>query len=312
MFRSASPSDVNLLLSAGQIDPVSVVEADRFRRELALGQYRLEWSWIHYVGDRLLARALWWGQSESAHPVSLDCLWVDPSIREPAALAGRLLRAGHAAFRAAGMRRLPDVNMSVPTNWRDDPRAVAAVKWRSDAAAGAGVTEIIERLSFVWTPDKRRPARSTRLTFEPASDDQFLQVFAQVARGSLDIHTQRDVGAIGSGPQAADDLQFYRTLPGDRQLWRLAHNQHGVRVGFIIPSRSAYDASVSYLGVIAEHRGQGLVNDLLAEITIIHADNGAPRITGTTDTTNSPMAAAFHRAGYDLTTSRVVIEPIQA
>ena len=48
------------------------------------------------------------------------------------------------------------------------------------------------------------------------------------------------------------------------------------------------------------------------KITIIHADNGAPRITGTTDTTNSPMAAAFHRAGYDLTTSRVVIEPVQA
>lgn len=309
MFRSASPSDLDLLLSASQTDPVSMVQADTYRRELALDQYRLEWSWIHHAGDRLLARALWWGQPGSAHPVSLDCLWVDPSVSEPAVLAGRLLRAGHAAFRAVGMRRLPDVNMSVPTDWKDDPRAVAAVKWRSDAAASAGLTETIERLSFAWTPDKRPPTRSTRLMFKPANDDQFLEVFAGVAQGSLDIHTQRDVAAMGPAAQAADDLEFYQSLPGDSRMWRSAYNQQGVRVGFVIPSRSAYDPSVSYLGIIPAHRGQGLVDDLLAEITIIHADNGAPRITGTTDTTNSPMAAAFNRAGYDLTTSRIVIEP---
>ena len=57
-----------------------------------------------------------------------------------------------------------------------------------------------------------------------------------------------------------------------------------------IPSRSADNASVSYLGVVPTHRGHG--DDLLAEITRQHADNGAPQITGTTDTTNAPMAAA--------------------
>lgn len=309
MFRSASSSDLDLLLSAHQTDPVTLVEADKFRRELALDQYRLEWSWIYEVDNQLLARALWWGPPSSDHPVSLDCLWVDPSMPDPASIASSLIRAGHTAFVATGTGQLPEMNMSVSTGWKDDPSAVAAVSWRSAAAASAGLTEAIERLSYVWTPDKSRPVRSARLRFGSADDHAFLEVFGEVAQGSLDIHTQRDLAEMGPAAQAADDLEFYLSLPRDRQTWRVAYNHQGARVGFIIPSHSAYDASVSYLGVLPEHRGQGLVDDLLAEITHVHADNNAPRITGTTDTTNAPMAAAFLRAGYDITATRIVIEP---
>ncbi|MDJ0334092.1 hypothetical protein QMG83_02525 [Salinibacterium sp. G-O1] len=39
----------------------------------------------------------------------------------------------------------------------------------------------------------------------------------------------------------------------------------------------------------------------------MHADAGARRITGTTDTTNAPMAAAFLRGGYQVTKARVVV-----
>jgi ribosomal protein S18 acetylase RimI-like enzyme len=78
-------------------------------------------------------------------------------------------------------------------------------------------------------------------------------------------------------------------------------------VGFAIPSRSAYHPSVSYLGVLPRFRGRGFVDDLLAEITHIHAEAGAERITGTTDTTNAPMAAAFGRAGYRNTACRIVL-----
>lgn len=162
---------------------------------------------------------------------------------------------------------------------------------------------------LLWTPDKPRPQRSRRLSFSPADDAAFLDVFADVAQGSLDLNTQADLAELGPRGQAEDDLSFYLGLPGERGMWRLAHNDEGVRVGFVIPSRSAYDASVSYLGVVPAYRGQGLVDDLLAEITIMHADNDAPRITGTTDTTNAPMAAAFLRAGYDVTTVRLVVGP---
>ena len=51
--------------------------------------------------------------------------------------------------------------------------------------------------------------------------------------------------------------------------------------------------------MLPEHRGRGYVDDLLAEITLILADEGAERIRADTDVPNTPMAAAFERAGYE-------------
>lgn len=308
MFRPASPSDLDLLLSARSVDPVGIIEADRFLRELELNQYRLEWSWIYERDNRLLARALWWGLPDDSYPASLDCIWVDPSIPDPAGIATELINAGHHAFRAGGMKRLPEFLIDVATDWRTNPEAVSAVTWRDEALGAAGLEETIERLKFAWTRGTPVPRKSARLEFLPGDDEAFLDVFRDVAQGSLDIHTQADLIDMGPTAQAQDDLEFYLGLPGDRTMWRIAFDQHGSRVGFIIASRSAYDASVSYLGVEPEHRGHGFVDDLLAQITIMHSDNGAPRITGTTDTTNAPMAAAFTRAGYVVTAIRIVKE----
>jgi RimJ/RimL family protein N-acetyltransferase len=69
---------------------------------------------------------------------------------------------------------------------------------------------------------------------------------------------------------------------------------------------------VSYLGVLSQHRGQGYVDDLLSEITHMHAERGEPKITGTTDRGNAPMAAAFLRCGYAVTKPRIVLSPPQA
>lgn len=303
-FRAATAADLDLLLSARQVDPVAIVDAERYRVELEQRQYRLEWSWLHEVDGKLLARALWWAPPGAENPVSLDCLWVDESVEDPARLAAELLAAGHAALAAD---RLPGLTLTVDVGWRADAAAVRAVAWRTDAAASAGLTESIERLSYAWEEGMPLPERSTRLRFTPADDDAFLRVFAAVAQGSLDLLTLHNLDTMGVDGQAADDLEFYLSLPGDRGAWRLAHAMDGSLVGFIIPSRSAYDASVSYLGVVPEHRGKGFVDDLLAEITLVHAASGAPRITGTTDTTNAPMAAAFLRAGYRVTTARVVL-----
>ncbi|MFD4049966.1 GNAT family N-acetyltransferase, partial [Streptomyces sp. NPDC058611] len=42
--------------------------------------------------------------------------------------------------------------------------------------------------------------------------------------------------------------------------------------------------------------------------TRFHAAAGADRVTATTDTVNVPMAAAFDRAGYEVTEIRLVLE----
>jgi ribosomal protein S18 acetylase RimI-like enzyme len=309
VFRTINNDDMDLITSCNRHDPVSMIVADRFRLELSEHRYRFPWSWILEDAGRLLARALWWGPSNSEFPVALDCLWVAADDQHPEETAARLLNTGHAALLTAGAPTLPDFHIDVTTNWRASPASVAAVNWRSVAAAAAGLTERIERLRFEWTPSTPRPARSTRLTFAAATDEQFLALFGDVAQGSLDIHTRRKLETRGRAAQASDDLEFYLGLPGNRDDWRVARDAAGALVGFAIPSRSAYDPSVSYLGVLPPFRGRGFVDDLLAEITHVHAQAGAGRITGTTDTTNAPMAAAFKRAGYRNTACRIVLSP---
>lgn len=105
---------------------------------------------------------------------------------------------------------------------------------------------------------------------------------------------------------ADDDLAFYLSLPGEREAWRVAELQDGTPVGFIVPTRTAYDASISYLGVLPEHRGLGYVHDLLAEMVHVHHGDAQARIVGTTDAANTPMRAAFERAGFSLTRARIV------
>jgi ribosomal protein S18 acetylase RimI-like enzyme len=64
---------------------------------------------------------------------------------------------------------------------------------------------------------------------------------------------------------------------------------------------------VAYLGVVPELRGNGYVDDLLAEITHLLAAAGAQWIQADTDLANRPMAAAFQRAGYRNFAVRMVL-----
>jgi len=309
MSRSITSTELDLALTCTQVDPTSFVDAARYLRDIEAGSYRPEWTWVHQdtSTDTVLARAVWWAPPAGDHPVALDCLWVHPSVQDPVQLASGLLEQGHTALLGAGMPTLPEYLLDVPTTWHDDPAAREAVAWRVGAATAAGLDEPVERLRLTWTSASTLPPRSTRLTFHAGDDAAFLDAFAAVAQGSLDQLTVRNLAQMGAQDQARDDLGFYSSLPGRRDRWRLARNHGGDLVGLVIPSRSATSASVSYLGVLPGQRGRGYVDDLLAEITHVHVADGASRITADTDTTNTPMAAAFTRAGYQVTQRRLAM-----
>lgn len=55
-------------------------------------------------------------------------------------------------------------------------------------------------------------------------------------------------------------------------------------------------------------RGRGYIDEILGEITRLHAADAAELITATTDTTNTPTAAALERAGYTNTEIRLIFE----
>jgi len=284
-------------------DPVARIGADRLTAEFATGNYRPEWSWVAEQAGRPVGRALWWGRSDADRPATLDCLTTSARGSEAVAIGTALVRAGLDAF---GDGAPLEFNVDLSPDWTSDPAAVAAARWRHEAAHLGGFSRTTERISFARTASDPQPPRSTRLRFVPAEDTTFRGLFAAVASGSLDDHTNDMVAREGVDALADDDLEFYRSLPGERGAWRTAHLPDGTTVGFVIPTRTAYDASISYLGVLPEHRGTGYVHDLLAEMTHVHHDDGQARIVGTTDAANTPMRAAFERGGFTVTRVRIV------
>ncbi|MFE6968187.1 GNAT family N-acetyltransferase [Isoptericola sp. NPDC057653] len=304
-------AELDQVLGLTSSEPVWRLPADAYRAEAAQRQYRPEWTWAAWGPDgRVLARALWWGQGDSAHPLALDCLAVadDVPAVDRASLAAALLDAGHAAFLEAGADAPPLYNlMKLPGGWREDPAHVAAVAWRQEAARRAGLTVEVERLQFEWTPEAPLPAAPERLVFSPEPDDEaFLAAMRRVAEGTLDAHTLESEAAHGPEATARESLEFYLDRPGKREWWRLAHTPDGALAGLAIPSATPYARNVGYLGVVPELRGRGYVGEILAAITRFHAADGAERVTATTDLGNHPMAAAFARAGYTSTEVRLI------
>ncbi|MEU7552530.1 GNAT family N-acetyltransferase [Streptomyces sp. NPDC044571] len=305
-FRAATADAADLDRAAAYPadGPVAALCADRIREELSAHRFRPEWIWFAEDEEgEVLARALWWGRADSERPLALDCLQVRAHVPDPAAVAAGLLAAGHAAF---GNR--PLYNISLPGGWRTGPDLVAAVDWRREAAYRTGLTREIERLRYEWAPSAGTADPTGRLVFREGTDEEFLDAFVRLAHGSLDVATQNELRAMDAEQLARDDFAFYRDCPGERSWWRLAELPDGTLAGMALPSATPYHRNVGYLGVVPEQRGQGLIDEILAEITRFHAGQGAQRITATTDTVNTPMAAAFDRAGYEVTEIRLVLE----
>lgn len=306
LFHPVTEADLDRVAAFTVDEPISWIDSDRYRAELAENMYRPEWTWIAEDGGQVVARALWWGQSTAAHPVALDCLHVDASVADRTAVAAELLTASLRTFHEEGATKLPVYNVTLPNGWRDAPAVAAALAWRREAALASGLTEEVERLQLEWTPDLGLPASSGRLTFAQATDEEFLEVFRRIAEGSLDAQTRRNLAIRGAEVTARNEMDFYLGCPGKREWWRLAYTPEGRVAGLAIPSATPYNVNVGYLGVVPEMRGRGHVDDILAEITRFHAANGAELITATTDMGNAPMAAAFARAGFRTAQIRMI------
>ena len=262
LIRPTTEADLDQILAWPVTEPAGVVPADRYREELDRGQYRPEWTWVAEDEGRVLARAVWWGFSDAAYPLVLDCVSADGSlpaggpVSGRAVLAARLIAAGQRALRRPGPSVAPGFEINLPTGWRSDPAVAAAFAWRRDAAARAGLTDELERIRFEWTPGAGLPPSSGRLVFRPEPDDDaFLDVFRQIAVGSLDVITRREVAALGATHQARDDMGIYLAMPGERDWWRLAYTADGGRArrddpaqpqlrrrGGGVPGRRARDA----------------------------------------------------------------------
>jgi RimJ/RimL family protein N-acetyltransferase len=256
---------------------------DEIRGDLAAGRRRPEWLWLALREDRVVARAGWWSRPGDEHPLLMDIFDGDTDD------GVRLLKAALPA-------PPPEYLRFVEPDWRDDPqvrRAIAALE-------RAGAKLFVERLRLEWRPGTPIPGPNGRLAFRPMRDpDELLGLMTLVLDGTLDAHSRDDLTRM-TPEQAARD-QFDGELDrytSPHEWWRIATLPGGEPIGFVIPAHNGYNHSIAYVGIVPAHRGHGYIDDVLAEGTRVLAAQDVPRIRATTDVGNTPMAAAFARAGY--------------
>lgn len=308
-FRPSVESDLDRILPFIEPHGACPLTAERYRARLDDGQYSHARTWLAVDGEgtggAVLAVAVWWASSEGAEPGALDGFYVHPSAGTGAQrveLAAALLNAAHRGFADRFARSDPPAyHVFVPSDWRERPAVTEALAWRRAAVESAGLTTMLERLRFEWTPEDGliQPAHELRLRPEP-DDEVFVDLFTRALTGSLDTTSTREAARIGARNQARDDLVHLRDrMLGERSWWRVAVNRRGEAVGFGIPSRNHTVPVIGYLGVLPEHRGHGHVRAILAEITrILVTEAGATAVRADTDLVNTPMADAFRRVGY--------------
>jgi RimJ/RimL family protein N-acetyltransferase len=309
-IRTTVEADLDAIYALIENQSVNTVTPERYDEFVASGSYRHDWTWVVEEDGTIRALAIWWGPPDDKLPFSIDGLYYDGD-GDPVPAWTALIE--HVLTNRPADAEPPEYHIFLDSDWRDHPEVVAALETRTRAAAAAGLTEVTDRLRYEWRPEYGLPKRSTRLRFEPADDDAFVDVFMRVAQGSLDAGTGREIARLGAEGAARFELELYRSMPADRGWWRLAYAD-GELVGFVLPSANQSGPTVGYLGVLPEHRGHGYINDLLAEITLFLAETvpGAEHIRADTDFGNVPMAKSFERQGYRNFKVRRVLSSPQA
>jgi RimJ/RimL family protein N-acetyltransferase len=298
VVRPLVAGEEELFLSLVEPALVGIQSTGRDYRELAARhEYRPEWTWLALRGDRVVARAAWWGGPDDDAPKALD--WLDFDTGE-----------SDAAVEILGAARIDaEYCLVLPPRWRESSTTRAAGEARIEVAERAGMRRFVERLRYTWTPADGLPDRPRRLRFEPEPDDErILDVLRRIAHGSLDAHEQRAMERGGPEAAARDELEFLHWMPSPRSWWRLAYTMDGALVGLTVPGRNYNSPTIGIVGVVPEHRGHGYAYDLLVEATHVLRAEGAEQVTAETDTTNTPMAATFERAGYPITQERVYLK----
>ncbi len=269
--------------------------------DLDAGRRRPEWMWMALRGDHLVARLAWWARKPGDPPQILDVFDLDDVPAEPGRQdAGvQLLETAMTQTLPEG-GGLPDCSLFIPPDWRDDAAARQTVGDRMTVLERTGARLFVERLRLEWRPGTPIPAISGRLRFRPVGDrEDLLRLMVPVLEGTLDTHSRHDLDRMSAVQVAAEQYDGeFEGYDSPRDWWRVATLPDGEPVGFVIPARNSYNPIIAYIGVLPAHRGNGYIDELLAEGTRILAAHDVPRIRAATDLGNVPMARAFQRAGY--------------
>ncbi len=254
------------------------------------GTTRAQWLWRADDGDTLLAAALWWSAGSGHEPEMVDVL----GDRDASAMA-ELLTWSRVTIGARSALCSVQVNGQIGD----------LVEARPALAAALGLAEYsleVERVRVQWTPNSPPPPPPRELTVRAAAtihEADLIEVFAAVGDRSLDHGMIAGRERLGRCNEAELRLRSAQKCDGNPDWFTVGIDRAGTLVGYVVPALVNGDRPViAELGVAAAHRGKRYSDALLAHATQLLAHSGAPQIRADTDVANTPMRAAFMRAGY--------------
>jgi ribosomal protein S18 acetylase RimI-like enzyme len=252
-----------------------------------------EWCFVAEEGDQWVGRVAYWifiSDPEDIYMMGLHLPWTGDYL----GVGRELLLESLSQLRAKGAQSVECRLYSGVTQ---------NVEERQTLFREIHLPLIQEKWQFFWDREHEIPSRTERVWYRPLDDvgeEFFMDVIRQVMQGSLDRDDQALVEMHGPEEAARGFFNILRELDYRPEWWRLAYDPDDTVVGLIVPQRFSEDEGViNYIGVVPEQRGQGYVNDLLAEGTLSLHENGVKEVIADVDDVNSPMANALVRAGYE-------------
>jgi RimJ/RimL family protein N-acetyltransferase len=169
---------------------------------------------------------------------------------------------------------------------------------RREVVEAAGFDLLQEKEGVLWTGDAPRIQVPDRLRFRTMPDvgSEFLaELVSRVGDGTLDRNDRyyftrmapRDWGRVYVSFFESSEL----TLVGFR-------DEEAVGFAAVSSFDGADTATIVFIGIVPEHRGNGYVDDLLLAATDAATRAGYRRILSDVDVENRPMLAAMERCGH--------------
>ncbi len=207
-------------------------------------------------------------------------------------------------FRSVGARLFESALEACGPLLPDDPQlrinaqAHSNFEQRREAVESVGCAIFQEKEGVLWMSDGRPIEVPQRLRFRSLADvgpELVVETVARVAAGTLDRNDRYYSVRMAPRDWARVYVSFFD--PPELTLVGFVENEP---VGFV--ATSSFDeeatATISFIGVAAEHRGNGYVDDLLLAATDAAARAGFRRILSDVDVENQPMLAAMERCGH--------------
>jgi GNAT superfamily N-acetyltransferase/ribosomal protein S18 acetylase RimI-like enzyme len=298
-IRSLTLEDLDLFVEAAGF-PDHRKEVEQYLKSMfAAGSMRPEWCFVaEDERDRRVGRVAFWTLPGTEAPFALVLLDVDWGV-DHAGTGERLLEDALLRARDLGAVEIEHVIDDPPMR----PQFQHHAEKRIELLQNSGFVLRRETSRFEWRGGELavEPVRLTFRTLAEVGEKTFVEAMKNVSEGTLDREIGGERQRLGAQRAAQEFFEDAERVQHEPPWWRLAYAPDGELVGLVMPAQPPGFLTLFYVGVVPEMRGKGYVDDLLVvgTATLLEArgEKHKPLIADT-DVANSPMAAAFERAGW--------------